>query len=193
MAQEFELIKNAVVYTVENHKVIDWTIIRVNRKSIRCKNSNGEIRTIHNVDFYIDKQKATLRSQGIDETFIVSFHVADELMNVHTGDTEEFHCKRRDNMFETTNYIVKLENKDNYVIEYDLFPKKYCRFEPEPPVTLYDYLYSKCVTLKEPQANSMYDKILFQCPATAESYTWEHIKQKHKEDLKVLLEEFTKE
>ena len=63
MAQKHELIKGGVVYTVEDHKVIDWNIIRVNKMSIRGKNNSGEIRTIHNEYFFVTYPKRNLISQ----------------------------------------------------------------------------------------------------------------------------------
>ena len=103
----------------------------------------------------------------------VSFYYADYLINAKTGQEDDYYFETKDNVYYNTNYIVKLEDEEYGTIKYDLFPLGYQITEPEPMVTLYDYMYWIMVR----DAGKEYDETYF-CPDTGECFVFQEFKKR---------------
>ena len=126
------------------------------------------------------------------ETLIVTFNYGNKIENVFTGKEELYHIETRDNIMDSTNYIVQTVDQEHHTIEYEIHSQIYCRFEPEPEISLYDYLNWKyCITEKHVM-DARYKDTVWTCPDTNETYSYAKIKKDYLHRLKALNGETTK-
>ena len=119
-------------------------------------------------------------------TQVVTFNYANKLKNIFTGKEKPYHCQTRDNVMDSTNYIVQTVDQEYHTIEYDLYPKTYCRFDPEPEVTLFDYLSWKYHMIARHIMKARDEDTVWTCPDTNETYSYAEIEKAYLDNLKAI-------